>query len=410
MRVLGMLSGTSVDAIDTALVEFTRDAADPAHARAIIVRTDEQPWDEALREELLGALPPARSDAGTWCRLHALTGEAFARAARCALADDQADLVVSHGQTLHHWVDEDGIARGTLQIGDPARIAAATSLPVLADLRAADIARGGQGAPLVPLLDALALGSEPTAALNIGGIANVSIIGAGQVRAGDTGPGNGLLDAAVHERSAGAAHIDRDGALARAGRVHPEALAALLADPFYARPFPRSTGREHFCPAYAARTLQRADLDITGIPLADLAATLTELTAQTIASGIEQLQAGDARGGAITRVVGSGGGMRNPVLRARLAELLDPIPLLDSDAVGLPSDAKEAVLMALIGWLSVQGLPGTLARADGTAVTGAREPAVLGSLSGGMPPAAEGAPVPITRLTLSRLDPGGSRA
>lgn len=405
LTVLGLMSGTSVDAIDTALVRFTHDGADPAVLRGEILATGEQPWDPGLRGEILAALPPAPADAGTWCRLHARTGRAFARAARSALgaSGERVDLVVSPGQTLFHGV-EDGRAWGTLQIGDPAAVAAATGLPVLSDVRSADIAAGGQGAPLVPLLDELLLGDEPSAVLNIGGIANCSIVGAGEVVAGDTGPGNALLDAAVLRASGGREHVDADGRLAARGTVDEALLAALLADPFYALAFPRSTGREHFDADHVDRCATRAGLTRRAdLPLEDLLATLVELTARTIARAVADL----GRGRGLRRVVGSGGGMRNPVLRVRLAELLDPLPLAGPESAGLPADAKEAVLMALIGAMSAHGLPGVLARADGSAVTGARRPVVLGSWT----PAPAGGPAlpsfpcrgPVRRLLLPPL-------
>lgn len=414
--VLGMLSGTSVDAIDTALVRFARDADDPSVLHGEVLGVGERDWDADLRDRLLAA-PSGRGAGGdggaeAWCRLHAEAGAAFGAVARDVLAAAQdagihADLVSSHGQTLHHGV-EDGRAWGTLQIGDPTRVAAATGLPVLADLRSADIAAGGQGAPLVPLLDQLLLGDEPSAVLNIGGIGNVSIVGSGDVLAGDTGPGNALLDAAVHAATGGRERCDRDGVRARAGHVDRALLAALLTDPFYALPAPRSTGREHFHAGHVRDRAAAAGLaGIDRISLEDLLATLVELTARTIAATVAEL----GRGRGLRRVVGSGGGMDNPVLRERLEQLLDPLPLIGPEVAGLTGASKEAVLMALIGWMSAERLPGVLARSDGTAVTGARGPVVLGSWTpapdGALPlmPDDAGPPVPVRRLILDDPDP-----
>ena len=387
MRVLGMMSGTSLDGIDVVLADFSRDPDDPGTARAHLLHVGEQPWPAAARDALRAALPPADADAETWSRLHAAVGDAFADAAARVFAEHgSADLVATHGQTVYHDV-RDGRVLSTLQIGDPARIARATGVPVLSDLRSADVAAGGQGAPLAPLLDQLLLGADPrerTAVLNIGGISNVSLVGgeapagdeapageavAAEVIAGDLGPGNALLDAAVHEATGDSA--DHDAFRARTGTVDRPALATLLADPFYARPLPRSTGREHFDGAYVSRLL--GDEIVPAMTLPDLLATLTELTAVTIARAIRELGA--------SRVVGSGGGLRNPLLRARLAAHLDPVPLLDADALGIPADGKEALLIALLGYLGAHGLPGTLTRADGTAHTGASAPVVLGSLT-----------------------------
>ncbi|GAA1489229.1 anhydro-N-acetylmuramic acid kinase [Brachybacterium sacelli] len=376
MRVLGMMSGTSLDAIDVVLADFSREATDPGTVRAHLLHVGEQPWPEATRDALRAALPPAQADVATWSRLHAEVGDAFARAAaRVLTAHGGADLVSTHGQTVHHDV-RDGRVLSTLQIGDPARIARATGAPVLHDLRSADVAAGGQGAPLAPLLDQLLLGADPherTAVLNIGGISNVSLVGgedpADEVVAGDLGPGNALLDAAVHEATGDSA--DHDAFRARTGTVDRPALATLLADPFYARPLPRSTGREHFDGEHVRRLLGDQAFDALTLP--DLLATLTELSAVTIARAIQELRA--------TRVIGSGGGLRNPLLRERLAAHLHPVPLLDADALGIPADGKEALLIALLGYLGAHGLPGTLARADGTAHTGAHAPVVLGSLT-----------------------------
>ena len=396
-----MMSGTSLDAIDVALVDFTRDPADPSVLEARLVHLGEEPWPEETRDALRAALPPAPADVATWNRLHAAVGEAFAAAAaRVLAAHGGADLIATHGQTLHHDVRADGTVGATLQIGDASRLAAATGLPVLHDLRAADVAAGGQGAPLAPLLDQLLLGhEEPTAALNIGGIANLTLVGGEELVAGDTGPGNALLDAAVH--AATGAPADHDAALARQGAVDPAALARLLdAEPFYSRPLPRSTGREHFDAGYVRRVL--GDEALAALPLPDLLATLVELTAVTIARAVAPLGA--------RRVVASGGGIRNPLLRARLGAHLGPLPLLDADQLGIPADGKEALLIALLGHHGAHGLPGTLALPDGTAHTGARAPVVLGSLTPPhRSPTAHAVPadaLPVRRL---RLVPGEAR-
>lgn len=365
MRVLGMSSGTSVDGIDLAVAEFERDA-DALALRPI--GAFELAWDPALQRELLGVLPPAASDVGQWCRLNTETGRAFGQAARTAIERfGPVDLICSHGQTLFHDV-ADGVCRGTLQIGEPAEIYAATGVPVVANVRAADIAAGGQGAPLISLLDALWLGDRPTAALNLGGIANITIVGADDFVCGDTGPANCLIDAAMNARGES---CDRDGAAAARGNVDDGALARLLADPYFARAMPKSTGREYFDGSYVARVV--GDDAPAGD---DLIATLTEFTARTVADALAPY--------AVERLVVSGGGLHNPTLMARIEELtgLSAVP---AGSFGLPEDAKEAYLFALLGYLSVNGWPGTAARADGTAVTGARVPVVLGNLT---PPAA----------------------
>lgn len=404
MIVVGVSSGTSVDAIDTAVADLGL-AADGTLTLCPLGH-GEHPWPAGLRERILAALPPAPVGVAEWCALDTLVGQALGDAARRAAeehAGGRADLVASHGQTLYHWV-EGGSARGTLQVGQPAWIAERSGLPVVSDLRAGDVAAGGQGAPLVSVLDALWLGGAAgtddapggdgghrrTAALNLGGIANVTVVGRADepVLAWDTGPGNCLVDAAV-QRLAGLPY-DRDGALAAAGTVDADALAVLLDDPYYALPAPRSTGRELFDAGYAAARLAAADATRgRALDGPDLVATLTELTAATVARSLAR----DAGPGApVGRVVVSGGGAHNPVLldrlRAHLAAHVPGAELVTADALGLPGDAKEAYLFALLGYLGVHGLPGTAPGGDGARATGARRPVVLGSLT---PPA----PLPV---------------
>ncbi|MGW2936575.1 anhydro-N-acetylmuramic acid kinase, partial [Streptomyces sp. NPDC001156] len=305
------------------------------------------------------------------CRRAAGTG-------RCCPVDDgtaavagAADLVVSHGQTMHHWV-EDGTVRGTLQLGQPAWIAEATGLPVVSDLRSRDVAAGGQGAPLVGMTDTLLLRGLPgvPAALNLGGIANVTVVAPGaDPVAFDTGPANALLDAAVRHFTDGAASYDEDGRRAGAGRVSAELLAALLDDPYYRRPAPKSTGKEHFHLPYLLRTLAAVPTPDAN----DVLATLSRLTAVTVADACQ------AHG--VTSLVVSGGGVRNPVLMRMIAEELPGVALRPSDDLGLPSDAKEALAFAVLGFLTVNGLPGALPSG-----TGARRAALLGSITPGLSP------------------------
>lgn len=411
MIVLGVSSGTSADGIDVAAARLELDGAlvslTPLGHRTV-------PYTAGLRREIRDALPPAATTMETLCRLDTRIGQEFGRAARLGaqdLAGGRADLVASHGQTLFHWVgaagarddagaagaagtpghapEDDGAPAGvgtagtratgggtavlgTLQLGQPAWIAEATGLPVVSDLRTADVAAGGQGAPLAALLDVLLLAGRPapTTALNLGGIANATVVREdAPPEAFDTGPGNALLDAATRLVTGGRADFDADGALARSGRPEPALLALLLAEPYYRLPPPKTTGLELFHPGHL-----RAALDRVGTPGdGDLLATLVEVTAVTVADALRPYGVAD--------VLASGGGTRNPVLMERLAARLHPARLDTVDALGLDGDAKEAYLFALIGFLSWHGLPGSVA-----ACTGARRAPVAGRLTPGAGP------------------------
>ncbi|MGW2290245.1 anhydro-N-acetylmuramic acid kinase [Streptomyces phaeochromogenes] len=398
MRVIGLMSGTSYDAIDAAAADLRLDG-DSLMLRPLGVVGDA--YGAEVREALAAALPPAATTLAEVCRLDTLIGQAFAATALRAdreLCDGQAELVASHGQTVYHWTDG-GQVRGTLQIGQPAWIAEATGLPVVADLRPRDIAAGGQGAPLVSLFDLLWLRGRPgtPVALNLGGIANLT---APDGTAFDTGPAGALIDAAVRHFTGRA--YDTDGALAARGTVHEPLLRRLLDEPYYALPAPKTTGKELFHRDYllaalatladpavlatppvavepaasataaapAAPAATTAPTGIGALAHQDVIATLTRLTARTVADAVRSVGA--------TEVIASGGGTRNPVLMAMLAEELPGVPLRTSDALGLPSAAKEAYAFAVLGFLTLHGLAGTDPRS-----TGARHPSVLGSVTPG---------------------------
>ncbi|MER6473603.1 anhydro-N-acetylmuramic acid kinase [Streptomyces collinus] len=385
MRVIGLMSGTSYDAVDAAAADLRLDG-DTLVLRPLGMVS--APYDDALREALAAALPPASVPLAEVCRLDTGIGQAFAAAARRAdreLCAGSAALVASHGQTVYHWADG-GRVHGTLQLGQPAWIAEATGLPVVSDFRARDVAAGGQGAPLVSLVDLLWLRGRPgtPVALNIGGIANLT---APDGTAFDTGPGCALLDAAAREYSGGRLAYDAGGELAARGRPHRPLLDRLLAEPYYALRPPKTTGKELFHPGY----LRAAGVD--GLPAQDVLATLTVLTARTVADAVRSVGA--------TEVVASGGGIRNPVLLSELRRLLAPTGLRTSDELGLPAAAKEAYAFAVLGFLTVHGLPGTDPRA-----TGARRPSVLGSVTPGRDglPAPRGTGAPPRRLVVTRQE------
>ncbi|HET9143732.1 anhydro-N-acetylmuramic acid kinase [Actinophytocola sp.] len=360
------MDGIDVSAVDLRLTDGTVELTPLGH-RAV-------GYPAALREALLTALPPNGCTAGELCRLDTEVGQAFATAAGEALTDlagGRADLIASLGQTIYHWVDGSRCL-GTLQLGQPAWIAEYTGLPVIADLRVRDVAAGGHGAPLAAMLDQLWLSgaTEPVAALNIGGIANITVVGPdAPTLAFDTGPGNALLDTAARMVSDGVWQQDVDGELAAQGTVRADLLATLLADTYYVKQPPKSTGKEHFHADYLRAALE----GVPHVPAVDLLATLVELTACTIAQA--------CRGRGVGKVVASGGGVRNPVLMAALRRCLDPVPVVTSDELGLPTDAKEAYLAALLGFLTWSGIP-----ADAAGATGAAGPRLLGSITPGKGP------------------------
>ncbi|MFC0432944.1 anhydro-N-acetylmuramic acid kinase [Kutzneria buriramensis] len=374
MKVLGLISGTSMDGIDAAVAEL-RLAGDtvvltPLDATSV-------PYPRHVHADLLAALPPRDCTAAKICQLDTWVGQAFANAAAQALArHPDLGLVASLGQTIYHWVEGERCL-GTLQLGQPAWIAEATGLPIVADMRARDVARGGHGAPLAAILDALWLGGRDDrtwVGLNLGGIANITVVAPGREPiAYDTGPGNALLD--LLARRVGL-HQDEDGELAADGTVQGDLLELLLQDPYYGRPAPKSTGKELFHVGYLDGTEHRV--------VEDVMATLVELTAVTVADACRKHGA--------DVVVASGGGVRNPVLMRALRRQLAPAELCVSDDFGLPSDAKEGYLTALLGFLTWQGVP-----ANGR---------LLGSLTPGRGPLRPPPPpeFPVTKLRVEASD------
>jgi anhydro-N-acetylmuramic acid kinase len=380
MIVVSVASGTSADGLDVAAVELAFAPDGELELALVASRTD--PWPAELREQVLAVLPPAPASVESWCVLDQAVGQAAASAVVRLLADFgvRAELVVSPGQTAFHDV-RDGRCLGTLQVGQPAWIAEATGLPVVSDLRARDVAAHGHGAPLASTLDGLWLAGPdgPRVALNLGGIANVTVVGdVGEpLLAWDTGPANCLLDVAAERATAGALLYDEDGRLARAGTVRSDLLAVLLRHPHFAAAPPVTTGRETFSAEYLRSTLATVD----PVEPTDLLATLTELTAVSVADALAPYE--------VAEVVASGGGTRNPALMEALGRRLRGTPLVTSDARGLPAAAKEAVMWALLGFLTWHGLPGA------TSATGAAHQRILGRISPGADPLR--LPTPVAR-------------
>lgn len=380
VRVVGLMSGTSLDGIDAALVEF--EGAGESDVRWALRAFVTIPYTAAQREQLHDAI--VKGGAAALCRVHASLGEWFAAAAlqACAaakLSPDEVELIGSHGQTIWHEPPQPGCRGATLQLGCAATIAEWTGIPVVSDFRARDVAAGGEGAPLVPWVDRLlfSLPDRRRVLQNIGGMANLTWLPprgvAAPLLAFDTGPGNALIDAAVGLATGGRETYDHDGRWAARGRVDEALLAELLAHPFFGRTPPKSTGREVFGRPFVEE-LARRIAPSTEEAWADLIATLTALTARTIADAIRRWVL--PRG--VDEVVVTGGGARNPVLRAMLEAALAPVPVLSGEVLGLDPDAKEAVAFAALAWAHARRMAGNVPEA-----TGAAGPRVLGCYTPG---------------------------
>ena len=364
MIAVGLMAGTSLDGIDAVRVALQPRAGGYAiavQAFAIV------PFAGDLRARLVRAFPPNPIDALEISALHAAIGNAFAEAARAVGVAD-ADFVASHGVTVAH----DGAARHTLQLGDPFRIREATGRTVVFDFRSADTAAGGEGAPLVPYVDGLLFGAarETRVALNLGGIANITVLRAGApagvALAFDCGPANLPIDAYVARRSGGVERFDRNGARALRGRADAALLARLLADPYFAEPPPKSTGRERF----GATFVDAHQPALDALAFDDAVATLTALCTESVAASVRGYAA-DAR-----RLIAGGGGSRNAALLAGLRSALPGLEVEDTSAYGIDPDAKEAIAFAILGYEALRERPAGLPQ-----VTGARGARVLGAFA-----------------------------
>ncbi|MDP3952770.1 anhydro-N-acetylmuramic acid kinase [Microbacterium sp.] len=384
MRVLGLLSGTSHDGIDVTVVDFSE--VDGA-VHGTVLHEGSVPYDPALRARLVAALPPAQTTLAEVCELDTLIGQAFAGVAADAAASvGGVDAVCTHGQTVYHWID-DGHARGTLQIGQPAWIAERVGAPVVSDVRIRDITAGGHGAPLVSFLDELLLRGRAgtSAALNLGGIANMTVVADGAISAYDVGPANALVDAVIAKYGLNPLGYDEDARVALSGDVDDELLASLLADPYYALAAPKSTGKEHFHLDYVRGHASALGRDVR---VTDLVRTLTELTVRTVAD--------DVRAAGVGFLAVSGGGCHNPLIMNGLRAALPATEVVLADELGASADNKEAILFALIGWCTMHGVPAVIPGG-----TGAREPRILGTITPGAGPLRMPEPVASVRsLTL----------
>jgi anhydro-N-acetylmuramic acid kinase len=364
---VGLMSGTSLDGMDAALVRLEG----PTHATLVSFVT--RAYDDAERAELRAALDPAgQAGARAFARLHVRISEWAAEAVQILLAQarvpaSELSFISFPGQTVWH---EPPLV--TWQLGEPAVLAERFGVRIVSNFRPRDVAAGGQGAPLVPMADVLlfAAPDAPRVLLNLGGMANLTYVPRRAVEDGvlafDIGPGVAVIDAVARQVDPRRSY-DRDGKLAAQGSPDESVLAELLADPFFAEPPPRSTGRERFGDGYAKALHQR-------VPGMNGVATAVELTARSIAGAVERfLPPG-------TEVVASGGGCHHPGLMAslerRLAALAGAPPLRRFDQLFFPGDAKEAVAFALLGYLTLHGQPGNV-----PAATGAGGPRVLGAVT-----------------------------
>ncbi len=368
--VAGLMSGTSLDGIDAVVARLAGSGKDLRVEPLAFVAV---PYPSSLRALLLRNSDPATSSVYDLSQLNVRLAHAYAeavgRAADAAGLDPgDLDLVGSHGQTVHH-VPEAAACAGervasTLQIGDPSVLANLLGVPVVGDFRVADMALGGQGAPLVPYFDYVCFSdpAETRGLLNLGGIANLSVLPAGggpeAVYAFDTGPANMVIDALA--RHFFDQPFDDDGALAAAGRIHNDLLAGWLADPFFAQPPPRSTGRERFGAAFVERLLEGA----RGLPPEDVLATATMLTAASVYQAYARFVRPRH---ALDVLIVSGGGRHNGFLMHKLSDCFAPIAVRAVEDYGLEADAKEALCFAVLAHETINGVATNLPSATGAA-------------------------------------------
>jgi anhydro-N-acetylmuramic acid kinase len=371
MRVAGIMSGTSLDGIDVAIVDI--------HSKRVSCKAfHSTPYPKPVREALLSVSNNITHTA-TISRLNFLLGALYADAIqetcrRKRIPLTSIELCGLHGQTIFHEgqpVEYLGMrVASTLQIGEAAVVAERTGIPTVSNFRERDVAAGGKGAPLVPYVDYLLFRHRRIGriALNIGGIANITVIPPAakpeELIAFDTGPGNMIIDALVSHKTKGRQRYDRDGRIARASKIHPRMLEAMLSDPYLALAHPKSAGREQFGHEFSS------GLIATGLPIDDLIATATEFTARSIANAIQFPN--------VTELIVSGGGIHNRQIMRRLRELLPSLAITTTKTHGIDPDAKEAIAFAVLAHAYVYSRPANIPSA-----TGARHPAILGKHSPG---------------------------
>lgn len=383
MLVLGLMSGTSADGIDVALAQIS---GSPPHLDAKLLGHSSSKFPSALRKKILRVAEQHPITAGELSQLNFRLGEVFAQAALAACREFRVPpkriaLIGSHGQTIFHQGSPAPYfgrpTASTLQIGEPSVIAARTGVTTVADFRPADIALGGQGAPLVPYADYLLYRHEKLGriSLNLGGIANITVIPAAakpqQILAFDTGPANMLIDALVSHFTHGRQRFDKGARIAQSGRPIPALLDELMRDPYLKLAPPKSTGREYYGHAYLKKVLALGKKHRA--KPADLIRAATIFSALSVVDALNRFILPKTK---IHQLIVSGGGAHNPLLLAQLSAAIAGIEILPSSRFGVPEDAKEAFAFALLAYEAFHRRPGNLPSA-----TGAHAPAILGKIS-----------------------------
>jgi len=375
MRVVGLMSGTSADGVDAAVVEI-------GSRKVRLLAFEMFSYPAALRRQILSLCRPDSARLDDICHYNFVLGEVFADAviklcSKSGISLDSIDLIGSHGQTIYHKPGGKRygrrMIRSTLQIGEPSVIAQRTGVTTVADFRPRDMATGGEGAPLVPYADYVLFKHKrlTRAVQNIGGIANVTFLPGGckqdDIIAFDTGPGNMVIDGIVRLITGGRKRYDAGGKMAARGTVDKRLLDELLRHPFFRRRPPKSTGREEFGADFAGRIYRRAGKK--GLANADIVATVTALTARSIAQAYRFLKAMP------DELILCGGGSHNRTLVEMLHAELPRVKMLSADDFGISVDAKEAVSFAILAWATVKGMASNVPTA-----TGAELPVILGKI------------------------------
>ena len=355
-RIIGLMSGTSADGVDVALVEITGYGLT---TEIELIAFDTFPYVVEIRSRIFDLFDVATARVDEICTMNFTIGRLFSESVltlleREGIAPNEIALIGSHGQTIHHMPN--AVVPATLQIGEPAVIAHETGIPTVADFRVADVAAGGEGAPLIAYVDYLLFhhDTQTIGLLNIGGIANLTVLPAGcgieAVYASDTGPGNMILDACVEKMTDGAMQFDENSEMARQGVVCEPLLQQWLAHPFFELTPPKTTGREMFGTTFADTYLKQ--IREHKISNYDGLATLTALTVESITQYYRDYVETETP---LNILYVSGGGARNPLMMRGLTDAFEPIPVVDVSATGMSGDAKEAIAFAILANEAVHG-------------------------------------------------------